>query len=214
MEIDGNKEKEEAVSLNIAILPDEKTSEQAIEWSQSLAEKLPTTYVLNPDSLLPHITVYQAHYPIVNINKLKDVLKKLAEETDRLKIDMGDLKVSHGTFVFWNCIKTKTLYDLQARTIRLADPLRNSLIMPQLKDRTNLSPGDEYDIKTYGSLLIGERYKPHFTLTRLVNPEDADKVKEIIGEGKRVTFVPSSLVLGHLGADGTITGIIERVPLG
>lgn len=211
--MDKAKEEIEAVSLNIAILPDEEVSMQAIELSKKLAKKLSTTYVLNPPNLYPHITIYQAHYPNKNIEALKEVLNKVAAETDRLPVEMNGIKISHGTFVFWNCVKTKALFELQARTIRLADPLRNDLVIPQLKDRTNLTPGDEYDIKTYGSLLIGERYKPHFTLTRLVNPEDADKVKEIIGEGKRAIFVPSSLVLGHLGADGTITRIIEKVPL-
>jgi len=76
-----------------------------------------------------------------------------------------------------------------------------------------LSEGDKYDIKTFGSLLIGRRYDPHITITRLKRKEDAPKAIRILGDSKRLSFSPKALILGYLGNHGAVTGIIESFHL-
>lgn len=201
------------ISLNIAILPDSERRNKAIELSKKLASKVPSYFVLDGEHFHPHFTVYQAHYPVRNLEKLKIALYEIARRLKDLEITMTDFKVSHETFVFWSCLKTEDLISAQKEAIGIANPLREGLILPQLKDGRVESEGDKEDIRNYGSLLIGPRYEPHITITRIKNPKDSDKVLEILGEAKRETFRPESLVLAYLGDHGTVTKIIEKVNL-
>ena len=88
--------------------------------------------------------------------------------------------------------------------------MREGLIPSQLAYITNLSPGDEYDINNFGALLIGPRYQPHVTITRLKKEEDAEKVIENFGKFKKSSFSAKGLILGYLGKDGTVIGILNR----
>jgi 2'-5' RNA ligase len=204
---------QEAISLNIAILPDAYRKEKAIGLSRRVTSEVPSYFTLDGENLHPHFTVYQAHYPLKNLEKLKEAVHEIAGRLRGLEMTMDSFRISHETFVFWACEKTDELVRAQTETIRIVNALREELIMPQLKDRGNLSEGDKEDIQNYGSLLIGPRYDPHITITRIRNPEDGNRVLGVLGEANRETFKPDSLVLAHLGEHGTLTKIVERVSL-
>lgn len=204
---------QDEVSLNIAILPDAERRNRSIEMSRNLASEVESYFVLDGVNFHPHFTVYQAHYPVRNLEKLREALPELAQRLKGLTITMDSFRVSHETFVFWGCEKTEELIGAQAETIGIANPLREGLVMPQLKDGRVKSEEDKEDVANYGSLLIGPRYDPHITITRIKNPEDADKTISVLGEVNRETFRPESLVLAYLGDHGTLTKIIHKVSL-
>jgi len=54
---------DDSTSLNIALIPDMNTTLKAIELSEKINENLKTNFVLNNSDLIPHLTIYQAHYP-------------------------------------------------------------------------------------------------------------------------------------------------------
>lgn len=199
----------QVTTLNIAILPSDEVATQVIAMSKKIAEQVGSRFILNSDSLIPHITVYQAQYP----NKNLDILKKLVQDLssrESFEINLDFVKISHETFIFWKCEKTDVLRKLQAKAIEIANPLREGLVPAQLFKITGLSEGDRYDAKTFGALLIGPRYDPHITITRLKRKEDAEKAIEILGTSKKLSFKPKGLILGYLGEHGTVTGIIEN----
>lgn len=204
---------EEAISLNIAILPDAERRRRAIELSRRLTAEVPSYFVLDGVNLHPHFTVYQAHYPCRNLEKLREALPEIAQRLKGLEITMDSFRVSHETFIFWGCEKTDDLIGAQAETIGIANPLREGLIMPQLLDGRVKDEGDKEDVKNYGSLLIGPRYDPHITITRIMDTKDAKRALEVLGEARIEKFKPESLVLAHLGEHGTLTKILERVSL-
>lgn len=199
-----------ATTLNIAILPSDEITAQAIEMSKKIADKVGSRFILNSHTLFPHITIYQAQYPNKNINILKSIVKKLCLEQQLFEIQLDMISISHETFLFWNCEKTLTLQNLQKKAVDLANPLRNGLIPTSLADVTGLSEGDKYDLKTFGALLIGPRYMPHITITRLKNEEDAKKAIKILAGSKKFSFKPNGLILGYLGEHGVVTGIIKK----
>jgi len=194
--------------LNIAILPSDEVAIKAIEMSKKIAEEVGSRFILNSNTLIPHITLYQAQYPNKNTNRLKKLVQDLSLQ-ESFKINLDTIAISHETFLFWRCYKTSILRDLQAKAIEVANPLREGLIPTQVTNVTGLSEGDKYDIKTFGALLIGPRYDPHVTITRLKRKEDAPKAIRILGDSKRLSFSPKALILGYLGNYGTVTGIIE-----
>jgi len=197
-------------TLNIAIIPSEEATNQAIKMSQKISDELGSRFILGQKTLIPHATVYQAQYPSRNIDRLKDMVKDFAQKTDLFEIELNKITASHGTFLFWDCEKSPILQNLHEKVVELANPLREGLIPSQLSDRENLSSGDEYDIKTFGSMLIGSRYKPHITITRLNKDSDAEKAIELLSDTDNFSFKPRGLFLGYLGEHGTVTKIIEN----
>jgi len=200
-------------SLNIAILPDENTQREAIEMSEKIAQSVSSEFVLDGKNFYPHISVYQAHYPLKNLEKLKKAVALLATSTPA-SIHLQSFDIAYGVWTFWNCVDDGRLIKLHNTAVKAANPLREGLIMPQLADRPGLSADDKSDIQSYGSLLIGPRYRPHITLTRLSSESDESRVRELLGQEKAVRFKPRSLILGYLGDHGTVIGIIEEFPLG
>lgn len=203
---------EESTSLNIIYLPDEATRNKAIEISRKVSSQLPTEFTLGQDRY-PHITIYQARFPNKNIGQLKKIIDEIAHKTRLFEIEMCPfaINVVRG-FVWWNCIKTDDLARTHLETISRVNPLREGLVPEGLKTYP-ATEGDKKDIKNYGSLLVGEHYFPHITITRLKNSEDKEKAQGILGEGEYSVFGVDKIVLGQMGDHGTVTEIIEEFPL-
>ena len=96
-------------TINIAILPSDEVMTQAIAMSKKIANEIESRFILNPNSLIPHITVYQAQYPIGNMDKLKSIAKALSVERELFEIKFEAITISHETFLFWNCEKSQIL---------------------------------------------------------------------------------------------------------
>lgn len=202
------KSKALSTTLNIAIIPSDEVTARAIDMSKAIASELETEFVLNSNKFIPHITVYQAQYPNKNI----DILKKLVQDLSLQKsfeINLEPIDISYETFIFWRCEKTDVLKELQAKAIEVANPLREGLIPEQIARVTGLSEGDMYDAKTFGALLIGPRYDPHITITRLQRKEDARRAIRVLGNSQKLSFKPRALILGYLGQHGVVSGVVE-----
>lgn len=197
------------ITLNIAILPSDEVIAQAIKMSKKIAKEVSSRFILNLNTLIPHITIYQAQYPSKNIEKIKNIARSLVLGQELFEIKLDVINVSHGTFLFWNCERARILQNLQAKAVELANPLREGLIPESLSDVKNLSKGDQHDVETFGALLIGPRYVPHITITRLSREIDSQKALEILSDSKKIPFRPKGLILGYLGNDGTVTGVAE-----
>lgn len=200
----------QTTTLNIAILPSDEVISQAIAMSKKIADEIGSRFVLNLNNLIPHITIYQARYPSRHIQRLKDIVKTLSLEQKLFEIKLGAITVSHETFLFWSCGKNLILQNLQGKAVKLANSLREGLVPDSLADVRGLSKGDRYDVKHFGALLVGPRYQPHITITRLNKKEDAEKVIKVLSGSREVLFKPKGLILGYLGEHGTVTEIIEN----
>ena len=201
-----------AVSLNIAIIPDEEAQDLAIEMSRKINEKLGSHFTLNKKDLLPHITVYQAHFPKENAERVKNGVAKAISQIEPLIVDMDGFSISHETFLFWRCVKSERLLRLQEDVIRQTNHLRNGLILPMLSNVGNVSGEDKFDIQNYGSLLIGPHYDPHITIARIKNKDDG-KNSLVLLRKQKLSFEVRELIIGYPGDHGTVNGIIEKIPL-
>lgn len=202
---------DESVALNIVYLPDGITRKKAIEFSEKVGSKLPTEFVLGQDTI-PHITIYQALFPTKNISNVKDVIRKIAAKTGFFEIEMNEFVVNVVKgFVWWNCQKTEQLTKIHLETIEKLNPLREGLVSEVLKNYP-ATEADKKDIENYGSLLIGNRYTPHLTITALKNSYDGEKALEILGEASS-NFRVDRIALGYLEKHGTVAEIIEEFPL-
>jgi hypothetical protein len=67
-------------SYNVALFPSAAVKHQTIEWSKSVSRHFKTKYVLDGQTYHPHITLYQAYYPIVNLEIVQENLARVAEK--------------------------------------------------------------------------------------------------------------------------------------
>lgn len=200
--------KNDVITLNIAIIPDEEIKSKIIEVSNLVSSKIPTQFVLGKKRI-PHITIYQAAFPAKNLDKVKKVVSDLAEKNAPFEITMKGISISHGTFLFWNCVKSDRLISLHEQAVNKANFLREGQIIKNLPIQ---SAEDKFDVENYGSLLIGPRFSPHITVTRISNPIDKAKAiqfAKVLGEE---TFKVKTIILGILGQHGTVREIISAFP--
>jgi 2'-5' RNA ligase len=110
-------------SCNIVLFPSAAVEHQAIEWSKSVSRHFRTNFVLDEQTCHPHITLYQAHYPINSIEKVQASLSKIVEKISQFDITMHNFSVLRG-FVFYDAIKSPELTALHLTLLEALNPLR------------------------------------------------------------------------------------------
>ncbi len=202
----------DSVSLNIALLPDQNTRLKAIELSKKLNNNLPTNFVLNEADLLPHLTIYQAHYPTKNIEKIESKIEEMLKEIKPFQMKMKGFWATPQGNVWWNSEELEPMASLQKKAMEKCNDLREGLIIPGIEKLADLGEDYANEINNYGSMWLNQRYIPHISLTA-VNPENIEKTLEFLGENEPAEFTASEIILGYLGKFGTVTGTIKRFKL-
>lgn len=208
------KETESAVQLNIAIIPDPRIREEALRLSELLCRNFDAHFVLNTENLIPHITISQARYPERNLEKVIDIVKENTANLKPFKVNLDTFDVRYGQFVFWNAKRTSSLVGFHQQVVDSTNPLREGLVIEHVAAMEGLSSEDISDRERYGALLIGSRYQPHVTLTRLRQTTPVEEIVRYIGKGKQDQFSVEKIIVGYLGNHGVVNGIIEEIPLG
>jgi hypothetical protein len=201
----------DSASLNIALLPDEKTRLKAIDLSKKLNENLPTNFVLNETDLLPHLTIYQAHYPMKNIEKIEKEVEEMLKAIKPFQMNMNGFWSTPQGNIWWNAQK-EPMATLQKNAMERFNSLREGLIIPGIEKLASLGEDYAWEINNYGSMWLTKRYTPHISLTA-VEPENIEKTLEFLGDGEPAEFTANEIILGYLGKYGTVTGIIKRYNL-
>ncbi|MBI2043128.1 hypothetical protein HYT25_01950 [Candidatus Pacearchaeota archaeon] len=65
-------------SLNIAVIPPLEIRNKAIEFSEGVSLKFLSEFVLNNEDKIPHISLYQAGFPLRNIGKIEDAVREVS----------------------------------------------------------------------------------------------------------------------------------------
>lgn len=200
---------ENAISLNIAILVNEDVAEQSIEMSSAVSNRFSTEFTLNNQNFLPHITLYQAHFPTSSLGHIKQKMHELAQNISSFEINLSSITINYETFLWWNCFKNSQFVGIQKQVVKALNPLREGHILPHLSNIRCISKEDQNDIQQFGSLLIGPRYLPHITLTRLRNSSDGANALKMLQKRVSAKFYVNKIILGYLGNHGIVTKAIE-----
>lgn len=202
----------DTVRLNIALLPDKKVRTTAMEMSRKIARSVRTEFVLDYKQFYPHNTVYQIAVPEKNFQKIKDSVRTITGMTQPFPVATSLFRVWFGTFVSWDIILSKQLANLQQEIIENTNHFREGLSMVDPSLLSILSRNDQSDAKHYGSLLIGPNYKPHITITRLVNINDAQKTEKILEKKRVMHWTADGIAIGSCGLNGTFNSILATFP--
>ena len=193
---------ENAVDLNIVLLPDEKTKRQVIEWSKSIAEQFDTYFVLDGQTLLPHITLYQARYPIKNQPKIEEKIKIVAESSTPFTVSMTGFS-GHWVFLFADVEVSNELRGLHDRIVDELNPLREGEIASTVKGLTGLTKEQEEAVEKFGYIYAKDTFTvPHITITRLKNPDQIEQAIKSITQ-PLFSFEASTVAIAPTAEHGT-----------
>lgn len=201
-----------STSLNIVLLPNEKTYNLAIELSNELSKKVRTNFILNGKDLIPHLTIYQAEFPDENKSKVLEEVYNIVKNLHPFTLDMGGFSSTPEGNIWWNSIFTEPMATLQKESIKKCNHLRNNLIIPGLENL--IEKGEDYknEITKYGSLWLYDRYVPHISLTS-VEQKHIDLALQHLNFEKKISFKSEKIAVGKLGKNGTVTSIIKEFPI-
>ncbi|HBB76445.1 MAG: hypothetical protein A2186_04405 [Candidatus Levybacteria bacterium RIFOXYA1_FULL_41_10] len=201
-----------AISINIAILPPKDVRDKAVDLSRKLAQQISTEFALEDGKFYPHITIYQATYPKKNFEKILRRVSDFAKHLSKFEVKQEKVRANNG-FVSWDSQKDPYLFDLQKRIIAWANPLREDLIPPFLKNLDWGLKKDKDDVRNFGSMFIGPRYRPHITITRAKTPEDSLIAEEMLENTPELNFLANKIIIGNVGDHGTVNEILEEFNL-
>src|SRR5262249_21104226 len=169
-------------SCNVALFPSLAVVHQAIEWSQSVSGHFKTKYVLDGQTYYPHITLYQAHYPIGNLTMVQESLAKVAEKVSRFNIDLHNFSVLSG-FIFYDAVQSAELLALHHAVIEALNPLREGILTAadrQILEDARVPEKFKQNIQQYAYAFAKESYVPHMSITRLVDYQEAEAAKKLL----------------------------------
>lgn len=192
-----------AVDLNIVLFPDEKTRQTVIGWSNDLSQKFDTYFVLDGINFNPHITLYQARYPVKNQSEIFDKLRNLVDKTDSFTVTMTRLS-EHWGFIFADVEVSPQLRTIHDSVVDSLNELREGEIASTVKELTDLTKEQKDAVDKYGYIYAKDTFTvPHITLTRLKDPKQADKALRSLETLSPFSFVARTLAIAPTAEHGT-----------
>lgn len=208
-----SKEGEPNSALNVVLLPGEEAKNKALTFSYQVTRTNSSAFQLDNYSHLPHISLYQGYYPERNVDELILRLMDIAQDSVNISIEMDGFHLSRGGFVWWNAVNSAELQALHERILEQANPLREGLIAPNIRDMIdNLSDEEKDMVEKTGSVVNRELFSPHITLARLMHVSQ-NPLACLRGYDTNVSFSPTNLVVADMGQHGTVSKIVEKIPL-
>jgi 2'-5' RNA ligase len=195
--------------FDIVIFPPPEIRDQAIDLSK-FASKWGTYFELSDNGPFPHISMYQAEFPLSNLNDIKSKLASFASSANRFSLSPidGIYKQEDQTYLEVQYEASEVLVKFQTEIMELLNRFRNGLLRDSDKNRfADLSEEQKSNLKEWGYRLNGESFRPHMTISRLNSP---DQVELNEFTEMNFNFTASQIGLFKLGPHGTC---VEEVAL-
>ncbi|MDO8487541.1 MAG: 2'-5' RNA ligase family protein [Candidatus Curtissbacteria bacterium] len=192
-------------------MPSKSTANLTISQSKKLGKEFPVNFTLESGKRNPHVTLYQLELPVDNVEKVVDVLSKITDSTIKLKVKLNK-KTNHQNFIFWACQKTKDLQKLHEEIVKAVNPLRQNLLLPELKNTRGLNAKMKKMVKDYGYTLVYDEFLPHITISNVKNIGDIPSIMKSLKLEEREEIF-DTLALTTLGPFGTVPKILKKFKL-
>ena len=205
---------DEFVRVNIAVKPSELVAQQAIELSQKLSDKSKTYFVLDGQNYFPHLTIYSPEFPKNKLDGVLSTIESICATTKSFESPFLDIQ-SHDGYVDVEVELNDSFQNLHEIIVEKLNPLREGHLREKYTVEANLAELTEtqrQNIKKYGYPDVMEIYRPHLTLIRLENSDEA------LSLAKNIKWNTEKLTVGSVAAftmssHGTCSGLIKEFSL-
>jgi 2'-5' RNA ligase len=197
-------------AYDIVIIPGQEVADSAREVSAFLRTQTKTCFSLGTTENFPHISLY--HFSAEEYS-LEDIQKTLQEVTNSLRSFF--VKQPHYGLVgnYWVDVsyeKDEPLAVLHQTVLDSVAPFREKSIEHK-EEWSDDSQERQENLKLYGWSEAGSLYRPHLTLTRLVDMSDESVLDTL--PLKNYSFSAKKLGLYELGEYGTCKKLIAEFTL-
>lgn len=191
--------------LNIAIKLSSMVEQRVLEMNRELAKLGELVYEFD-DGYVPHLTIYSVEYPVEQEARVREEFGKLVEELAVLTVELDRLEV-HGAYAEVMVAEGSGLRDLHYRVMERFSPLRLGHVREKyrrpdfLKDYPS---GEVGSIEKWGRPIVGEFYRPHISVGRLVE----GRIPEEYLSWEPVEMKVNQFLLGRSGAWGVVREMV------
>jgi len=202
-----------SASVNVIIVPDNSTLQKVRALGKILGENYESYYTIADITFIPHATIYQAQYPVRNLEKVKDELTKITESFKPFDVSLGPYQNFHG-YIWWNISENEGLNRLHKQIVDRLNPLREGLLLPHFTS-VGYKTGEKFTekeaeiVRKYGSPVVDYLFQPHITLARLKKDIEESDLYRTLGKAES-SFYVSEILIGEMGDHGTLIKILER----
>jgi 2'-5' RNA ligase len=200
----------QTLALNIAILPDENTTNRAIALSQLTAEWTEQYFVLDRSNYVPHLSVYHAIYDQAVKNTLIKVVAGIAKSTSAFEIHFSAFDY-FADYLFLNALLNDELYKLHMNVLNSCSPLRSQVVPESINELIKNKQINEQQIALvakYGHPLTVKYFHPHITIARLKDPSIMHKTIEKLPR-QELSMKVKELAIVNIGEHGTCNQVFE-----
>lgn len=195
--------KVDAIDLNVVLFPDEKTRQTVIGWSNDLSQKFHTYFVLDGINFNPHITLYQARYPVKNQDKIFKRIAIYVKTSKPFTVTMTGFS-EHWGFIFADVEVSPQLRTIHDGVVDSLNELREGEIASTVKALTDLTKEQKDAVDKYGYIFAKDTFTlPHITLTRLKDPKQKDAALRSLEALSPFSFVARTLAIAPTAEHGT-----------
>lgn len=203
------------ITISVAFLLPCEVHQSAVSLSTEISKRFKTIFTLGDRESVPHVTIYFNEYPKSNIDNILESANVLAEEFGRTKVEFTRFCTGRG-YIDMGIGLSKQLVMIHKRSVKLLFPqLKTHLREKYLESSEKYSLYSEKqkrNIKRYGHPDVMDLYRPHVTLTRLENEDDA---KDLVAELKWPikNCVLDSIGVFEMGEHGSCQRLIKKLKL-
>ena len=195
--------KVDAIDLNVVLFPDEKTRQTVIKWSNDLSQKFDTYFILDGINFNPHITLYQARYPVKNQEELMKRIERFVEKSHPFTVTMTGFS-EHWGFIFADVEVSPQLRTIHDSVVDSLNELREGEIASTVKGLTDLTKEQKDAVDKYGYIYAKDTFTvPHITLTRLKDPKQKDAALRSLEALSPFSFVARTIAIAPTAEHGT-----------
>lgn len=202
------------VRINVAVKPPKDISDKAIKISKSLSEKSKAYFVLDGKNYYPHLTIYSPEFPKKSLDKILDQIEAITSGTKTFGCRLLDLH-THDGYIDVEAELSSQFKKLHETIIEKLNPLREGHLREKYTVEENLMKlklAQRENIQAYGYPDAMELYRPHLTLIRLEDPDEAKKLTKEIG-WDIYELIVDTIAAFTMSSHGTCTGVIKEFKL-
>ncbi len=201
------------IRLNVALYPSEEIRDKAIAISKEIANSQDVHFQLDGISIIPHVTLYSPEYPSKNLDKILSVIKDISEKTQSLHVKPLRIDQCDG-YIGVELEPSDQIINLHNKIVDSLNPLREDHYRDSYMTlvESNLQDERTQNIRDFGHPTVKGRYRPHLTLIRLKDEQEAEEVRSKI-EWPMEPFQIDTLGVFKMGSHGTCTELIKKFQL-
>jgi len=204
----------ESLLLNVAIIPPDRVSREAIDLS-SKTHALGGIFELDRATRFPHMTIYMARFPRSAVNAAQKELSNLVPSLKEEILEHSGYYVTPIKYYEISYRKTPGLEKLQEMIARKLRGLRYAPENPEIENYFGDYTGDtKENVEKWGYDLFGSLYRPHVTLTRLPSETRIDSLGQLPRSLDDLSFSLSGIGLFQADDMGAARELITKWKLG